>query len=135
MQVQILAPDRQLGQFEAKSVNLPGVLGYMTVLPEHTEMIAELGIGRLGIEPKNGSEEVFSVAGGYVRIQKDQVMVLADVIENAGQIDKDRAQKAYDRSKKRLDSASQGSIDLSRAQLALKRAETRLALASKGTPS
>jgi F0F1-type ATP synthase epsilon subunit len=44
------------------------------------------------------TKETYFVAGGYVDVADDQVTVLVDVVEKAGDIDRDRAEKAEPRS-------------------------------------
>ena len=47
IQVEILTPERPLADEEASEVNFPAVDGYMGVLPQHTPLVAELGIGEV----------------------------------------------------------------------------------------
>ena len=49
MEVEVLSPARRLVQVKAQSVTVPGVMGYMTILPGHAELISEDSEKRLWI--------------------------------------------------------------------------------------
>lgn len=127
LDIQILAPDKPVAEVKAKSLMVPGTLGYMTSLAGHAPMVTELDIGHLKVE-KEGSEDLnYFVSGGYVEILQDKVVVLADVVENPNDIDADRAESASKRAKDRL-ASKDTEVDQLRAQSSLKRAEARLAI-------
>lgn len=132
MQVQVLSPSKTVANVKAKGVNLPGTLGYMTILPDHAALISELDVGRLVVEKTERGEVLeYFIAGGYVSVENNKVMVLADTIEPVADIDGARAEKAKQRALDRLTSKD-GEIDLERARIALRRAETRSNLAGSG---
>jgi F-type H+-transporting ATPase subunit epsilon len=127
MEVEVLSPARRLVKVKAKSIMVPGSLGYMTILPGHTEMISEMNTGTLTVRADDDKEMHYFVSGGYVDISGTTVNVLADVIEGAKEIDLERAQKAKKRAQERL-SGKNEETDFVRALKALKRAELRIAL-------
>ena len=128
-ELKVLSPSRQLMAIRATAITLPGTLGYMTILPDHAAMIAELDIGEVLVQsPEAGANERFFIAGGYVEVENNQVNVLADVIEKAQEIDVGRAEQALKRASERL-TQLQPSLDLDRANKSLKRAETRVFIA------
>lgn len=126
--LKILSPDRILFRGQAKSVGLPGELGYMTLLPGHAAMVASLDVGTLALEKDGGSLEKLFLAGGFVDVGSDGVTVLADVVEKLTEINADRAKKALARAEERLSgkTRSQELTDLTRALAAKKRAQCRL---------
>lgn len=93
LQVRVLSPERIIFRGPAKALGLPGELGYMTLLPGHTPMVAELGIGTLVLESGSTSAEKLFVSGGFVDVSRDAVTVLANVIEKPTEINVDRAKK------------------------------------------
>ncbi len=126
MQVHVVSPSRPVAKVRAHSVNLPGTLGYMTILPGHAAMISELDVGRLMIDKvEHGEKLQYFIAGGYVTVENDQVTVLADVIESSKEIDKARATKSRERALDRL-TGTQAGADMERARSALQRADARL---------
>ena len=102
LQLKILSPDRILYRGPAKSVGLPGELGYMTLLPGHAAMVASLDIGALALEKEGGAVEKLFLAGGFVDVGADGVTVLADVVEKSSEINVERAKKALVRADDRL---------------------------------
>lgn len=127
LNVKLLSPDKTMAEVDAQGVTVPGVLGYMTVLPAHASMVSELDVGKVTIDYGSKSEEYF-VAGGYVEVNDDKLIVLADVVETPEAIDIKRAEEAKSRAEKRLGD-SDPQVDSSRAQKALKRAEYRITIA------
>ncbi|MGE0171635.1 MAG: ATP synthase F1 subunit epsilon [Oligoflexales bacterium] len=128
MQVDILNPAKKVVQTKAISLEVPGKLGYMTILPKHAELISELDVGSMRLTTDNGKELDFFVSGGYVVVANDDIKVLADVIEPIKDIDVERAKKAKERALARLEKAHKEPVDHFRALRSLKRAELRIAL-------
>lgn len=134
MKLEILSPEKILYKGSTTSVGLPGKLGYMTVLPGHALMIAELDPGILRFTKSQEPDQVYFVAGGFVEVRGDgSVRVLVDVVEKPGDIDAARAKKALERAEGRLAGKSGGSnlpvesaIDFERANASYKRAQARL---------
>lgn len=127
MNVEILSPEKNLFKGPASAVVLPGKLGYMTILPGHAKMIAELDVGLLELSASAAAAKYF-IAGGFVEVRSDIVRVLVDVVEKPQDINVERARKAEVRAKERL-SGKAPEVDYARAQAALLRAQARLALA------
>jgi len=77
----------------------------------------------------------FAVAEGFVKVQFNKVIVLADTAEEASAIDVPRAEKSVARALQRLEMHRAGTVpeddvvDPYREQLALKRARNRLKIA------
>jgi F-type H+-transporting ATPase subunit epsilon len=70
----------------------------------------------------------FFLAGGFVEVEGDEIRVLADVVEEAEEIDVDRAKASHDRAVDRLDEQHE-ETDVERANKALKRAKIRMMVA------
>ena len=79
---------------------------------------------------KGGSETYFTVGGGFMEVQPDHVIVLADVAEQANEIDIARAEEARRRAEQMLKDRPAG-IDVERALAALRRAQIRVSVAQK----
>jgi F-type H+-transporting ATPase subunit epsilon len=109
---------------------IPVLGGYVGVLPGHTPLLAELGIGELSYHV--GHRVVSSTAmGGFVEVLADRVIVLADCAERAEEINVARAEAARDRAQKRLATPNDPNVDWKRAEESLKRAQVRLQVAAK----
>jgi F-type H+-transporting ATPase subunit epsilon len=80
-------------QGDADIVVLPGKSGEMGILPHHSPVLSVLQFGVIRVRAQ-GEEYYFTVAGGVVEVQPDQVTVLADAAENVAEIDVQRAENA-----------------------------------------
>jgi F-type H+-transporting ATPase subunit epsilon len=98
---EIVSQDRQVFSGEADIVVLPGSAGVMGILPHHSPLLSTLQYGVITVRSK-GAELFFTVAGGIVEVQPDQVTVLADAAENVAEIDVARAEAAKRRAEEML---------------------------------
>jgi F-type H+-transporting ATPase subunit epsilon len=74
-----------------------------------------------------GEEQYFTVAGGVVEVQPDQVTVLADAAENVKEIDIQRAEEARRRAERLLkEGAGPDTDSYMQIQSALRRSNLRL---------
>ena len=129
IELELVTPDRLVIRESVAEVQVPGLIGYLGVLPGHTPLLAELGIGQLSY--RQGSQMSYAtVIGGLVEVLPERVIVLAEAAERAEDIDVARARAALERAKKRLASPSDTSLDWERAQRAARRAEARLQVAA-----
>lgn len=86
---------------EADSVSLPGSEGMLGVLPRHTPLLTTLAFGELTVK-KGGAEHVFAVYGGIVEVRPEKVVVLADMAEQAEDIDLELAEAARRRAEEMM---------------------------------
>ena len=126
MKVDILSPEKLIPTLEASAVSIPTVLGYMGILPGHTAYITELDSGGVIVNSTEGQQRYF-ISGGYLQIEDDQIKIIADGVEPAGDIDFSRAEEALKRAQGRL-SSFQADTDIDRASKSKKRAEERIKL-------
>jgi F-type H+-transporting ATPase subunit epsilon len=71
-----------------------------------------------------------AVTGGFVEVEPDQVIVLADAAERAEEIDIARAEEARRRAQERLEMGGV-QVDLLRAEAAMRRSLARLRVAER----
>lgn len=123
---EIVSQDRVVYSGEADMVVLPGKAGEMGVLPHHSPVLSVLQFGVIRVRSK-GEEHFFTVAGGVVEVQPDQVTVLADAAENVAEIDEQRAENARRRAEEALKEGVDKDVDTYlRMQSALRRSNLRL---------
>ena len=123
---EIVSQDRIVFQGDVDIVVLPGVEGVMGILPDHAPLLSVLQYGYITVR-MGREEEVFTVAGGVVEVQPDQVTVLADAAENVEEIDVQRAEAARRRAEEALQKESGGDSDCQLTlQAALRRSMLRL---------
>jgi F-type H+-transporting ATPase subunit epsilon len=128
-QLEIVTPSRLLVKDAAEEAQIPGVTGYLGILPGHAPLITELGVGEITYKA-SGATHTLSVAWGFMEVLPDKVTILAEAAERPHEIDVERAQKAKDRAEQRLKS-NDVEVDYTRAEDALQRAETRLDVAKE----
>ena len=127
----IISPDKVVYQGDIVSLTAPGVEGYLGVWARHAPMLAALSVGEAVIrESEGGHPHYFSVAGGLLEVEKDEVTLLADAAESAEEIDTSRAEAARQRAEERLAHPDK-ELDITRSQAALIRAMNRLQVAAK----
>ena len=124
LSVDILTPERRVLQAQADSVVVPAAEGQLGILTGHAPLLAQLQPGE--IRMRSGNEtQVFAVSGGFVEVQNNHVVVLAETAEMAREIDVMRARQAAERAKAAL-RAPAGTFDMAQAEAALRRALARL---------
>jgi F-type H+-transporting ATPase subunit epsilon len=122
----IISQDRIVYQGDALRVDLPGADGEMGILPNHAPLLTLLQFGVINVQSINGNLH-FTVAGGVVEVQPDEINILADSAENVDEIDISRAQAAQARAEELMKTTPQ--MDAERYEslkAALKRSNLRI---------
>lgn len=124
--VDILTPERQVVHSQADSVVVPAADGELGILSHHAPLVAELQAGQ--IRMRTGDDvQYFAVSGGFVEVQNNHVVVMAETAEMAHEIDVERARQAVERAKAEL--RTPGTVDMALVEAALRRALARLHVA------
>ena len=127
--LELVTPERSVALETVDEVEIPGIDGYLGVLPGHTPLLVALKVGELWY--RKGEERTFvSVAFGFAEVLPDRVRVLAQVEESANDIDIDRAEAAANRAREKMASSVED-VDFERAQLALLKSTLRLEVSKK----
>ncbi len=130
--VRVLTPQRRVFEQESVGLELHGPEGVFEILPRHEALLAPLSIGGARVAVKGGGEVLLAVHGGFVEMNGEVALILADAAETVEEIDLARAEEAQRRARERLEAVSnrtdESDIDVDRAKLALLRAMTRLKL-------
>ncbi len=129
-QLEIITPTRVVFSEEATSLTAPGVEGGFQILYNHAPFLSALDIGEIKVKDKTGSDTFYATSGGFVEVNDNHVVVLADTAEKSSEIDVERAKAAKVRAEERL-GRTQELVDLVRAETALLRATNRLRLSQK----
>ena len=128
--LEVVTPTRMVVRDEVDEVVAPGSEGYFGVLGGHLPLMSTLKIGELAYR-KNGRWRYLAVSWGYVEVLPDCVTVLADVAEQAEEIDVDRAERARARALELLGRREDEAVDVARAEGALTRSLTRIEVAGR----
>lgn len=124
----IVTPEQVEYDGDVKSLTAPGTDGYLGVLSHHAPLITALKPGKIEYRDASDTLHVLAVSNGFLEVSGNRATILADAIEDADQIDIERARAAYERNKARLISGGQGEseIDLPSVRAALERAANRI---------
>jgi F-type H+-transporting ATPase subunit epsilon len=128
-QLEIVTPEKLVVKTTAEEIQIPGLNGYLGILPGHAPLITELSVGVISYREQS-EIRILSVAWGFAEVLPDKVTILAETAEHPNEIDVARAQKAKERAEQRLKS-NDPALDYDRAEDALQRAETRLKVAAE----
>jgi F-type H+-transporting ATPase subunit epsilon len=123
--LEIVTPERLAYSEEVDSVVLPGGEGELGILPHHAPLVSTLGIGELRIR-RGGEEELFAIAGGFLQVRPDKVVVMAETADMASEIDLEKARQARVEAEKALEAGFEEGADLAAARAALQQALLRI---------
>jgi F-type H+-transporting ATPase subunit epsilon len=128
IQIEVVTPERLVVNDTAEYIEIPGLTGYIGVLPGHAPLITELAVGEISY--RSGTEtKRLAVAWGFAEVLQNKVTILAETAEKAEEIDTARAEAARKKAEAELQKAGpEGNQD---AQAALQRANARLEVAAK----
>ena len=104
---------------------------YLGILPEHAPLISDVVVSQLLVR-ENGEDIPFAVGEGMLTIKNDELKLVVNSLEEASEIDLERAMAAKERAEKRLMSNIEGmEVDVARAKAALARALNRINISEK----
>ncbi len=126
LRLEVVTPQRVMVEAEVATVEMPGTLGELGVLPGHTPLLTSLATGELRYRTAKGVEKMV-VQGGFAEVMPDRVTVLADLAEWPKDVDVDAARRERDEIQSAMKTASAEQIDELTSRLRL--AETRIAVA------
>jgi len=129
-QLTVLTPERTLLDERVVSIIAPGSEGYLGVLANHAPLITALAPGKLNVRTPGGESHLFALSGGFLEVSQNRAVVLADAMEEPGDIDVERAKRAAERARERLKEIG-ARWDVDRAEAALKRALNRIKVAAE----
>jgi F-type H+-transporting ATPase subunit epsilon len=132
LELEILTMEGKVYQGRVDMVIAPGSEGLLGILPRHTPLLTQLTYGELQIKKDGEADQFFAIGGGFMEVQPDHVIVLADSAEHAEEIDVARAEAARRRAEELLAKAKTSEeIDFARAQTALQRSLLRLKISDR----
>lgn len=99
---QIITPLRTALQADVSSIQLPAIEGEMEILPGHADIIAAVANGELTYRPEGGSPDSLFVGGGFLQVEKDNVLLVTDTALKPGEIDSTAVQAAIERAQAAL---------------------------------
>jgi len=128
LQLTVVTPERRVLETEADEIELPGVKGYLGILPGHAPLITLLGTGVLTVR-KGTASTALAVSAGLAEVSADKVSVLADSAQGASEIDAAAAERERTKAEEEMKSAGADTLDAIRSRFEL--AQARLAVARR----
>lgn len=121
----IVSAEEKLFSGLVEMVVAAGSEGDLGIGYSHTPLLTGLQPGPVRLIKASGEEEIYYISGGYLEVQPDHVIVLADTALRAGDMDEAAALKAQEDAKKHI-SDDKSDVDYSRAAVQLAEASAQL---------
>jgi F-type H+-transporting ATPase subunit epsilon len=132
LQIEIVTPEKRVAQLSnVFEVRAPGVQGGFGIRTGHASFMSQLEPGRLVVVQEGGREELFAVGGGFLQVDKDRVIVLADTAEAKAEIDVERARREFAESTERLRTMTEQDQNHARESARVRRSAARLNVAGR----
>ena len=124
--VKIITPTGLYKECQVTSLTARSVEGEFGLLSNHVPMVVMLAVSHLRLNDENGSK-TYAISGGMLHFANNVCRILTDAIEGEEEIDLERAKRAAERAKKRLES-KESDINMRRAEIALQKSMIRINL-------
>ena len=128
LQIEIVTPERLLVSDQATEVQVPGISGYLGILPGHAPLITELRSGELSYRRPDGSIQRLAIHWGFAEVLPNKVTILAVRAEKAAEIDVEGAKRQQQMAEDRMKDPN---ADQDEALQLYERAKTRLEVAGR----
>lgn len=128
--LQIVTPDGLFYDGEAERISVRTIDGEVGILANHLDYVTALGMGEARVL-LDGNVRRAACIGGMLTVRNGEVKVVATTFEWAEEIDKERAEKAYQKAQTVLGDKASSQNDLKIAQAKLRRALVRRSVAEK----
>ncbi|MDD4902444.1 MAG: ATP synthase F1 subunit epsilon [Patescibacteria group bacterium] len=99
---EIVTPEKTVLKEDVVEVTVPTEEGEVTILPHHAPLVATLKPGVLVLKKSDGGTDVAFIAGGFLEVLRNKVVVLADTAERAEEIDLAKVEEARVRAEKAM---------------------------------
>lgn len=126
--LELVTPERLLFSEEVQAIRAPGVDGSLGVLAGHAPLLTELTTGLIKVTLADGREAFIATSGGFLQVNKEKVIILADTAELSEEIDVERARAAAAKARQLLEVPG-SNIDAEELRLAIERAQNRIRVA------
>ena len=80
--LKVITPDEVFFEGKVVSVVAPGGLGYLGILRNHAPLVTTVEKGNLTFRDEAGKSTTYKVDGGFLEVQNNRVLVLADKVES-----------------------------------------------------
>lgn len=125
--VSVVSQDRSLFEGEVLQIAATADTGEIGILAGHTPLMATLKPGQVRVTLPNNEEQVIYVSGGFVEVQPQQTIILADEAQRAAELDEAEVKAAIERAESRMKGQSGEGVDNLRLQTEVAQLSAQLA--------
>ena len=129
--LEIVTPYRKVLSTHVDEVRMPGTMGELGILYDHTPLLTSLMEGEVGYRIGNKPEEILCVSWGFAEVLGDRVTILVETAEIAHEIDLARAKLAQERAEAKLKGDLRTEQEYLDATMSLRKATARINVGSK----
>ncbi|RUO27009.1 F0F1 ATP synthase subunit epsilon [Aliidiomarina minuta] len=83
----IVSAEEKLFSDKVRAIQVTGSEGEMGILPGHLPLLTALKPGMVQVTFADGKEDLFYIAGGFMEVQPDHIIVLSDTAVRGGDLD------------------------------------------------
>ncbi|MBU1100313.1 MAG: ATP synthase F1 subunit epsilon [Bacteroidetes bacterium] len=131
LNIEIVTPSQIVFTGVVKSCTVPGSSGAFQILKNHASILSTLDVGEIKLVKQNDDVVHYSTGGGTVEVKDNRILILAESVETAADIDERRAMESLAKAKERIYGGEKPEVDYDRAELSLKKAINRLNIKKK----
>jgi F-type H+-transporting ATPase subunit epsilon len=130
--LEVVTPERRVFGADVDRVEVPGLDGELGILPGHTELVSQLKPAGLLTYHIGDQKGQMAISSGFLEVNPDRVIVLADRAARPEDIDLARALALKEHAESLLQkSLTDPDVDIVRATIELERATVDLQLAGR----
>ncbi|WP_372740390.1 F0F1 ATP synthase subunit epsilon [Neptunomonas sp.] len=121
----IVSAEEEIFSGLVEFVSVTGSLGDLGIFPGHAPLLTELKPGPVELRKQGGEQDIFYVSGGFIEVQPNKVIVLADTALHAGDLDEAASLEAQKQAEQAMGD-KQSEFEYSRAATQLAEAAAQL---------
>jgi len=131
LSIELVTPERRVLVAQADEAIVPGGSGLFGVRPGHTPFLSLMEPGLVTLR-EGSNTQLFFVAGGFVQVANDKILILADQAEPVSDIDVAAARQRLLAAQERLNGMSEEDARFQLETATVKRETARMAAAGRG---
>ena len=94
VQCDIVSAQSEIFSGRIEFLSASGTLGELGIAPGHSPLLTSLKPAPLELHFPGGETEVFFISGGYLEVQSHSILILADTVQRASDLDEAAAEQA-----------------------------------------
>jgi len=124
----ILETDEDIYEGKCISLVVPTIEGMYGVQAHHANLFSALETGIMKYTTPDKAEHYLSISGGMIKVENNDVLILADSLERPEEVDEERANAEISEADAAMKDSSDNDITMKSAEAMMKRAINRLKL-------